>query len=451
MDQNIRDQKERREARRKRRIRNQIMAYATVIVFLLLFAAGIVFGVQYLTQESKKNESEKQEQVQQMIGTEESLSEMEPESSTEPESTSESVAEPTPEERLNQLVDAGIEVMSLEDKVAGLFLVTPESITGVNTAVKAGNGTKNALTKYSVGGIVYSSKNIQSAAQFKEMIETTRMYSNYPLFIAMEDEGGSGSPLASKGLVTKQKNAKEIADSGDAAGAYASGSAIGEYLASYGVNLNFAPLADLNSVENSILAKRAYGTDAAATGEYVTNMVNGMKSQKVNTCLKYFPGLGSTTQDPANGLSSTARTAEEFRAGEFVVYRTGIEAGADMIMVGHMSAPALAGDNTPCSMSEHVVTDILRKELNFDGVIITDSMSKKAISDYYGADEAAVLALKAGCDMILMPENFEKAYNGVLEAVKSGVISEERINDALRRVYRIKYADRLEELSGGNN
>ena len=116
---------------------------------------------------------------------------------------------------------------------------------------------------------------------------------------------------------------------------------------------------------------------------------------------------------------------------------------ANMIMVGHMSAPALAGDNTPSSLSSAVVTDILRNELNFRGVIITDAMNMAAISNYYGADEAAIMALKAGCDMILMPEDFEKAYNGVLEAVRNGTISEERINDSLRRIYRIKYADKI--------
>lgn len=115
-----------------------------------------------------------------------------------------------------------------------------------------------------------------------------------------------------------------------------------------------------------------------------------------------------------------------------------------MIMVSHMSAPGLDESNVPCSMSETVVTGILRRELGFQGVIISEPMNRKAISDYYSSDEAAVSALKAGCDMILAPEDFEKAYNGVLEAVRDGRISEERINDSLKRVYRIKYADRIE-------
>lgn len=434
MEQTTQEQQEKREARRKRRVRNQILAYTTVILFIIALAAGIVFGVHYLTVKSRANQQEQQNQVNEMIGTEETLPE--PASNTE-----EPVPELTPEQKLDEIVNAIIEVLPLEDKVAGLFIVTPESITGVTTAVKAGDGTKEALTKYSVGGIVYNTKNIQNETQFKEMIDNTKLYTSYPLFIAVEDEGGKISPLQEKGLADKQASGKELAQNGDASKAFEAGSAIGAYLSDYGFNLDFAPVADISSVENSIMASRAYGSDANDVSPYVTSMVQGLKSQGVSACLKHFPGMGSTTQDTDKGLASTDRSAEDFRNNEFQVFQAGIDAGADMVMVSHMAAPSLAGDNTPCSMSSQVVTDLLRKELHFDGVIISDAMNVTAITDYYDAGDAAVQALRAGCDMILMPEDFEKAYNGVLENVQSGVISEERINDSLRRVYRIKYAD----------
>lgn len=434
MEQTTQEQQEKREARRKRRVRNQILAYTTVILFIIALAAGIVFGVRYLTGKSRANQQEQQNQVNEMLGTEETLPE--PASNTE-----EPVSELTSEQKLDEIVNAIIEVLPLEDKVAGLFIVTPESITGVTTAIKAGDGTKEALTKYSVGGIVYNTKNIQNETQFKEMIDNTKLYTSYPLFIAVEDEGGKISPLQEKGLVDKQNSGKELAQSGDASKAYEAGSAIGAYLSDYGFNLDFAPVADLSSVENSIMASRAYGSDANEVSPYVTSMVQGLKSQGISACLKHFPGMGSTTQDTDKGLASTDRSAEDFRNNEFQVFQAGIDAGADMVMVSHMAAPSLAGDNTPCSMSSQVVTDLLRKELNFNGVIISDAMNVTAITDYYDAGDAAVQALRAGCDMILMPEDFEKAYNGVLENVQSGVISEERINDSLRRVYRIKYAD----------
>ena len=116
-----------------------------------------------------------------------------------------------------------------------------------------------------------------------------------------------------------------------------------------------------------------------------------------------------------------------------------------MIMVGHMAAPGITGDNEPCIFSRHLITDILREEMGYEGVIITDALNMSAISQYYGADEAAIMAILAGCDMLLMPEDFEKAYQGVLQAIADGNISEERINDSLRRIYRIKYADMIVE------
>lgn len=430
------NQQDRREERRKRRRRNQIAAYVTIIVVIALFAVGIVIGVNRLTQMAKDEDAAKQNKVNAMIGTEETIAEPEP---------TEAVVELTPEQKLDEIVNAGIEVMPLEDKVAGLFIVTPEAITGVGTAIQAGDGTREALSRYAVGGIVYFSKNIQSEEQLKEMIDNTQLYTKYPLFIAVDEEGGSVSRVADAGLGTKIDSAQDIGATGDANNAYQAGTAIGGYLSGLGFNLDFAPVADINSVEGSALGSRAYGSDAAAVTPFVTSMMQGIEEQKVTACLKHFPGIGSSTQDTHDGMATTDRTLEEFQANEFTVFQAGIDAGANMIMVGHLSAPALTGDNTPCSMSSVVVTDILRNEMGFKGVIISDALNMSAITQYHDSDVAAIMALRAGCDMILMPEDFEKAYNGVLQAVQDGTISEERINDSLRRIYRIKYADKIEQ------
>ena len=440
MEQNA---QERREARRRRRQRNQLIAYVVVILFIILFAIGVVKGVNYVTELGKQKELVKQEQqdkVDDIFEEEEVISTPEPTAEPTPP-----VVELTPEQKLDEIVNAGIEVMPLEDKVAGLFIVTPESITGVTKAIKAGDGTKDALSKYSVGGIVYFGQNIRSEQQFKEMISNTALYSNYPLFIALDEEGGSVSRLASAGLVNKVDSAQKLAQTGDTNSAYQAGSTIATYLNEYSVNLDFAPVVDLANVEKSVIGDRSFGADATVVSAYANAMMQGLQDNNVTACLKHFPGIGSSTQDTHKGLATTDRTAEEFRANEFVAFKSGIDAGADMIMVSHMSAPSLDDSGAPCSMSEAVVTGILRKELGFDGVIITDALNMKAISDYKAADEAAVQALKAGCDMLLMPEDFEKAYQGVLKAVQDGVISEERIDDALRRIYRIKYADKVPE------
>lgn len=432
------NQHDRRETRRKRRQRNQIAAYLTVLGLIIALTLGIVIGVKQLTQEAKEQEVLQQDKVEEVFATEEIIEAPE-------ELPSEPVVELTPEEKLDQIVNAGIEVMPLEDKVAGLFVVTPEAITGVSTAIKAGDGTKEALAKYAVGGIIYFGKNIQSEEQLKEMIDNTKLYSKYPLFVAVDEEGGSVSRVANGGIGTKVDAAQVIGETGDPNNAYQAGSTIGGYLTALGFNLDLAPVADINNVDGSALGNRAYGCDAATVAPFVTSMVQGIQEQNVSACLKHFPGIGSSVQDTHDGMATTERTAEEFRANEFTVFQAGIDAGADMIMVGHLSAPALTGDNTPCSLSAAVVTDILRNEMGYDGVIISDALNMSAVTEYYESDQAAIHALRAGCDMLLMPENFEKAYNGVIQAVQDGTISEERINDSLRRIYRIKYADKIEQ------
>ena len=439
---------ERREARRKRRQRNQVLAYVTVLLLIALMAFGIVNGIRYMTESQEQErqtfleqQESQQASLEQQFASEEEMTAP----AEEPEATTEPIPELTPEEKLDEVINAMIDAMPLEDKVAGLFFVTPEAITGVDTAVKAGDGTKDALTRYAVGGIVYNKKNIKNAEQFQEMMSNTELYSKYPIFLGIEEEGGSISPLASTGLIDKQSSAANIGESQDVGQAYQAGSSLGMGLASYGINLDFAPVADLANVDKSVMASRAYGDDAAEVTAYVNQMIQGLQEQGVTACIKHFPCGGSTAEDTHKGLAVSQRSAEELRSQELVVYQSSIEAGVKMIMVGHTAVPAFTGDNTPASLSAAVVTDILRNELGYQGVIITDAMDIKAISDYYGSGQAAVMVLKAGCDMILMPENFQEAYEAVLAAVQDGTIAEERINDALRRIYRIKCADRLEE------
>ena len=441
MENTNRSEDERRELRRKRRMRSQMIAYIIAAVAVILMVVLIIVGIRMAVSKEQIKESVQESQqvvLNEAISSEEEIAPPTPEVTLPPVKT--------PEQMLDEFIDEIVAQMPIEDKVAGLFFVTPEAITDVSTAVKAGDGTKDALNTYPVGGIAYFAKNIKDEAQFKEMISNTVLYSKYPLFIGIDEEGGKVSRLSTAGLVEKTDSAKVIGESGDPNKAYEAGVKIGSYLSGYGINVNFAPVADIASVENSVMKDRSYGSDAAAVSEYVVNMVKGMEEQGITPCLKHFPGIGGTAEDSHNGLATLTTSAEDFRNKEFTVFKAGIDAGADMIMVGHEDAPSLTdNDNTPASLSKIIVTDILRGELGYKGVIITDAMNMKAISDYYGSGEAAIMAFKAGCDMVLMPENFKEAYDAVLQAIADGTISEQRINDSLKRVYRIKYAGKFEE------
>ena len=438
------DQEEdRREYRHKRRVRNQIIAYIVTLFLLAGIIVAAAFGIKYVVSEieDKKHAEELQQQL-------EELAEMEVEAPVieapveEPEATESPVEEKS---YLDEIVDACIAEMPLEDKVAGLFVITPEALTGTTKAIKAGDTTKEKLGEYAVGGLVYDADNMQSKEQLTEMLDNTKKYSKYPIFLGVDEEGGDVSRVAQSGLAENVGDAAEIGASGDAQKAKDAGAAVGTYLSGYGFNLNFAPVADINVVESSIIGDRAYGSDPAQVGTMVAANVEGMQETGVSACLKHFPGIGSTSEDTHAGMAGSERTVEEFNQAEFTVFQSGIDAGAQMVMVSHLSVPGITGDNTPSSLSAIVITDILRGQLGYNGIVITDAMDIAAVTAYYTSDQAAVMALSAGADMILMPEDFEAAYNGVLEAVNNGTLTEERIDESLRRIFRVKYKDKVEQ------
>ena len=434
----------RRELRRKRRVRNQIISYVVLILLILTAAVGIVFATRRLLFDSKsarQEETENKELINDILAEEESIATPEP----VPEETTPPEPELTAEEKLDELVESKVAAMSLEDKVMGLFIVTPEAITGVSTVIQAGEGTQQALNQYPVGGLIYFKQNIQSEEQLKTMLENTAQCAKYPLFLAVDEEGGSVSRVAASGIGPETAGAADIGAAGNTDNAYQAGVSIGSTLSGLGFNLDFAPVADLANAEDSIMKERSYGTDPSAVSGFVASMKAGLEEQGVTACLKHFPGIGSTTGDTHEGMVSLPRTAEQFWAEELAVFQAGIDAGADMIMISHVSVPALTGDNEPCIFSRLLVTDILREQMHFDGVVITDALNMAAVSEYNTAEEAAVRAILAGCDMLLMPEDVEQAYQGVLKAVQNGNIAEERINDSLKRIYRIKYADLPEQ------
>jgi len=438
MKKHIGTEEEKKNYRRKRKQRNQMLAYGFTMLLLVVVCVMTVAGLRYMKKNQTQQESLKessQAMVEDLFASEETI-----EAPTE----SETIPELTYEEKLDLYIEEIIGQMSLADKVAGLFFVTPEAITGVNTAVQAGEGTKTALEKYAVGGLIYFKKNIQSEDQITAMIRNSQEFARYPLFIGVDEEGGSVNRVAAAGLENAQPSAADIAATGSAERAYEAGTQIGTYLSELGFNINFAPVVDIANVEKSVMKDRAYGADAESAVPFVTAMMKGLHESGVTACLKHFPGIGSTTADTHEGLASTDRTAEELRSQEFTVFQAGIEDGAQMIMVGHVNVPALESENYPASMSRTILTDILRGELGYDGVIITDALNMSAVSEYYSSEQAAVMALKAGCDMLLMPEDFLQAYAGVLTAVTEGTISEQRINDSLKRIYRIKYAGTIE-------
>ena len=166
--------------------------------------------------------------------------------------------------------------------------------------------------------------------------------------------------------------------------------------------------------------------------------LKGMKDTGVIGVLKHYPGHGATTADTHTGYASTDATLEEMKGNELVSFIEGIRSGAEVIMVAHISCPGITGDTVPASLSKQMITDILRTDLGYQGIVITDALNMGAIAQEYTSGEAAVLAINAGADMLLMPVDFHEAYEEVLFAMQSGEISETRIEESLKRILSLK-------------
>ena len=329
---------DRRDRRRKRRVRNQIISYIVAVVLLAGLVTGGFFGVRHISNamEEKKQQEESQSQ-EESLAQAEAMDQTASEADGTGEETSETESVESQEEILEELVEACVADMSLEDKVAGLFIITPEQLTGVGTAIQAGEGTQEALKKYPVGGLVYFAKNIQSADQLKEMLAKTVNYATYPLFLGVDEEGGSVARVADQLKLTNVGPMADIGAGGDPGAAYTAGQTIGSYLKEYGFNLDFAPVADvLTNPDNKVIGDRAFGSDAALVSQMVASAVQGLQDTGVSACIKHFPGHGDTSGDSHEGAVETDRTAEEMQATEFLPFQAGIEAGTDMVMVGHI-------------------------------------------------------------------------------------------------------------------
>lgn len=340
------------------------------------------------------------------------------------------------EEEKPSLVDETLAGMTLHEKVCQMMFVTPEELTGEDGVTVAGDATRQALENYPVGGIVYFAKNLESQDQVKEMIDNSQKYSSIGLFVATDEEGGVVNRLMDTVGTTYIGSMYYYKDDGDET-AYENAYTIANDMSALGFNLDFAPVADVwSNPDNTVIGERAYSDDYAQAAELVGNAVKGFNDGGVMCTLKHFPGHGDTAEDSHYSSAYVHRTKEEIMADEMQPFRTGIEAGAEFVMVGHLIVPDI--DEVPATLSYKIATGILRDELKFEGVAITDSFEMESIADNYSVDDAVVMSVKAGMDMILQPKDMASAVNSIEQAVADGELSEDRIDESVRRILTLK-------------
>ncbi len=335
-------------------------------------------------------------------------------------------------------IESLIAALSLHEKVCQLFFLQPEQFSLSKLVYASDETFFSGFNCYPVGGVILFSRNIvkgRIADLNAGMQKAAAGVNGIGLLIGVDEEGGSISRVANKlKLREKQPGPSRIAD---ADRAYASAVTIGTYLTSYGFNVNFAPVADVRTaVKDAEMTYRCYSNDPYDVAEKVVRFVEGSHKAGIIPVLKHFPGLGAVSGNTHKGTGFSMRTPEDWRLTEFIPFSAGIQAMADIVMVSHQVAVNVDPD-APASLSP-VVIAYLREELGFEGIIITDALRMNAIRKKYGSGEACVMALEAGVDMLLLPDDFTDAYEGVMEALESGRLTEERIDKSLCRILTLK-------------
>lgn len=351
-------------------------------------------------------------------------------------STPEPTPEPTPtpdpvKVRAEELLSG----MTLREKLCQLMIVRPEVLTGESPVTAAGETTRLALETYPVGGLIYSVDNLVTQEQTREMITNTQSYSKLPLFISADEEGGNVGRLMYKLGTTWVNSMYSYKDQG-ADTAYSNAKTIGTDMVSCLFNTDFAPVADVwTNPANTVIGDRAYSDDFEQAAELVASAVRGFTDAGVICCLKHFPGHGDTSTDTHEGAAVVSKSLDELRAGEFLPFVSGIEAGADMVMIGHITVTLV--DPEPATISKAIITDVLRGELGWDGVVISDSLDMGALAGYDNG-EVCVKFLEAGGDILLGIPDIETALTALEAAVTDGRLTESRIDESVQRVLELK-------------
>lgn len=333
--------------------------------------------------------------------------------------------------------DSILAAMSDREKICQLLIVTPETLTGIDGVNIAGETTKAALETYPVGGIIYNSVNMETVDQTKELISKSQEYVKIPLFIGVDEEGGDVARVAEKLGTTSFDPMYSYKEQG-AQVARDNAKTIASDLSALGFNLDFAPVADVWSNENNtVIATRAYSDSFVQAATLIDGAVRGFNDGGVLCTLKHFPGHGGTDEDSHNGLAYVYGTVDELKEGALLPFKSGIAAGADMVMVGHLVVAAL-DEELPATLSAKVVPELLRKGLGYDGVVVTDGMQMSAITENYDYDTIVKGIFDADIDIILQPDSIEEYVAAVERALDNGTITRAQLDQKVKRILTLK-------------
>lgn len=332
-------------------------------------------------------------------------------------------------------VDSMLENMTLEEKIGQMLIVYYNSS-------KMDDTLKKSLLTVKPGGFILFGENITTYNDTLNFIKEIKSTSDIPMFISIDQEGGNVQRL----LSLKDKEVSNIPYmyyvglKDDESLAYDVGKVVGEELRVFGINMDFAPDIDVyTNEENTVIGKRSFGNDASLVSRLGTSFARGLESTGVIAVYKHFPGHGNTSVDSHYSLPVVEKSKKELLSLELVPFREAIKNNASAIMVGHIAVPSITGDNTPSTLSKEITTNLLKGELGFNGLVITDALNMGALTSNYTKEEIYVRSILAGCDILLMPGPSKDAVAYIKKAVQSGRISIDVIDESVRKILTLKY------------
>lgn len=369
--------------------------------------------------------------------------------------------------------------MTLEEKLGQMIMPDfrmwqeegakePSDLTEINSEVA------EVIDKYDLGGVILFAENVKEISQTTTLIHDLQEVAindedgNLPLLITLDQEGGIVTRL---GEGTNLPGNMALGATRSEKSSYDAGYVIGKELNALGVNVDFAPVLDTNNnPENPVIGVRSISSNPELVGKLGKNIAKGIQDQGVAATAKHFPGHGDTATDSHYGLPMVDKSIEELRETELKPFKIAIENGIDMIMTAHIQFPQIEKDtfiskkdgsqiSIPATLSDDIIKGILREEMEYDGVVITDAMNMKAISDHFGELESTKMAINAGIDIILMPtilrnnedvKKLDYIVNGILDSIKSGEIKEEEITDSAERIVKLKIDRGIIDLKNNN-
>ncbi len=324
--------------------------------------------------------------------------------------------------------------LSLDEKIGQMLMISYRSIVADNNLISVLNDVKP-------GGFIMFSENFESYTQVNKFLNDIKSTADIPLFISVDQEGGRVQRL--KSLTDKKVTVippmLELGKTNNSLLAYDVGQVMGEELGVFGINMDFAPVLDIYSnPNNTVIGNRSFGQTYELVSKMALSFSKGLESTGVIPVYKHFPGHGDTATDSHYDLPVIEKSKEELLNFELKPFIDAINNGAKVIMIGHLAIPNITHDDTPASLSKELITDLLKEELGYDGLVITDAVNMGALTNNYTSKEIYIKAINAGVDILLMPSPAKDALKIIKEAVVNGEISEEQINNSVLKILKLK-------------